>query len=61
MNQHEHQANEYERAAALAAFSEYTHVGALYVLRGRPDVVELAIKRVVEAGVESLERYLGEK
>ena len=61
MNKHdEYRANDYERASALAAFSQYTYIGALYILRVSPDAAETAIRTIAATGVESLERYLEE-
>jgi hypothetical protein len=54
----EYMADERERAAAFAAFTEYQPVGALYVLRARPDVAEIAIRRVAREGIATLGRYL---
>lgn len=59
MNDAEHtEANMGERAKALAEFARYTEVGARYMLRYEPAVVENAVKRVSRRGVEQCEAYL---
>lgn len=62
MIEHEpnHNGKIYTQARAVEEFCGYTHAGALYVLRHRPDVLANGIRRAAREGVEGIENYLRE-
>ena len=50
----------YMQAQALETFFGYTFAGAMYVLRGRDDILAVAIRRAHSHGMRQIEDYLKE-